>query len=197
MNLTPIAYLRLSGVNAKEHPVFRELIRVKQYFQKIKDIGSNNDMRIGPTLDKSAAGRFIKHALVIIKWLILNFFCANVKPKAASDVHDPRKVQRQISEKTHIRFNQSSNNLGVEEKNRSTPDIKSSSSSCSELNSLDSRNTQRSHIHKQSVSNAKRKHDGSIEGTSTTASTIGNQGHGDVTNKEKANKKRKTKKQGL
>ncbi|CAL3968376.1 unnamed protein product, partial [Diplocarpon coronariae] len=29
-------YLRLHGVNAREHPVFKELTRVKQYFDKIK-----------------------------------------------------------------------------------------------------------------------------------------------------------------
>ena len=58
-----IAYLRLNGVDAKEHPVFRELTRVKQYFDKIKDAETGDDPR--PTnLDKPAAGRFIKHALV-------------------------------------------------------------------------------------------------------------------------------------
>lgn len=57
------AYLRLNGVNAKEHPVFKELTRVKQYFQKIKDIETPPEK---PTmaLDKQAAGRFIKHGLV-------------------------------------------------------------------------------------------------------------------------------------
>lgn len=57
------AYLRLNGVNAKEHPVFRELTRVKQYFEKIKvaeSAGTNPNTK----LDKAAAGRFIKHALV-------------------------------------------------------------------------------------------------------------------------------------
>ena len=59
------SYLKLNGVPAKEHPVFRELTRVKQYFEKIKDA------EVGPpkaqptlTLNKEAAGRFIKHALV-------------------------------------------------------------------------------------------------------------------------------------
>lgn len=61
--LITIAYLRLNGVNSKEHPVFRELARVKQYFEKIKAAefaGTKQNM----TLDKAAAGRFIKHALV-------------------------------------------------------------------------------------------------------------------------------------
>lgn len=58
-----IAYLRLDGVNSKEHPVFRELTRVKQYFEKIKAAESAGT-RQNVTLDKAAAGRFIKHALV-------------------------------------------------------------------------------------------------------------------------------------
>lgn len=56
------SYLRLHGVDAKAHPVFQELTRVKEYFNKIKTaetagVGSKNK------LDTSAAGRFIKHGL--------------------------------------------------------------------------------------------------------------------------------------
>ena len=61
--LISIAYLRLNGVNSKEHPVFRELTRVKQYFEKIKAAESAGTKQ-NVTLDKAAAGRFIKHALV-------------------------------------------------------------------------------------------------------------------------------------
>ena len=57
------AYLRLNGVNSKEHPVFRELARVKQYFEKIKAAESAGTKR-NVTLDKAAAGRFINKALV-------------------------------------------------------------------------------------------------------------------------------------
>lgn len=60
-----VAYLRLKGVNAKEHPVFRELTRVKQYFEKIKSAESSSESkRENLSLDKQAAGRIIKHALV-------------------------------------------------------------------------------------------------------------------------------------
>ncbi|GAB1196021.1 hypothetical protein APSETT444_005287 [Aspergillus pseudonomiae] len=55
-------YLRLHGVNAKEHPVFRELTRVKQYFEKIKALEAEPEQRT-LTLDKQAASRFIKHGL--------------------------------------------------------------------------------------------------------------------------------------
>ncbi|RHZ47290.1 Sas10/Utp3/C1D family protein [Aspergillus thermomutatus] len=56
------SYLRLHGVDAKEHPVFRELTRVKQYFGKIQALEAEPEQRT-MTLDKEAAGRFIKHGL--------------------------------------------------------------------------------------------------------------------------------------
>ncbi len=59
------AYLRLNGVQAKEHPVFKELTRVKQYFEKLKvaETGPTKP-RENISLNKQAAGRVIKHALV-------------------------------------------------------------------------------------------------------------------------------------
>ncbi|KAL8854880.1 MAG: hypothetical protein Q9221_000386 [Calogaya cf. arnoldii] len=58
------SYLRLNGVDAKEHAVIRELTRVKQYFQKVEDVEKIGSRRENLTLDKAAAGRIIKHALV-------------------------------------------------------------------------------------------------------------------------------------
>lgn len=63
--LMVIAYLRLNSVNAKEHPIFSELSRVKQYFEKIKKVESGDPKRAAISLDKAAAGRFIGQALVI------------------------------------------------------------------------------------------------------------------------------------
>ncbi|KAL1959598.1 hypothetical protein VTO42DRAFT_1633 [Malbranchea cinnamomea] len=57
------SYLRLHGVNAREHPVFTELTRVKQYFEKIKKLETPPEKRT-MTVDKHAVGRFIKHGLV-------------------------------------------------------------------------------------------------------------------------------------
>jgi len=76
------SYIRLNGVEAKSHPVFRELARVKQYFDKIKAAESaglkpnaktsaypsaypstNASAKPNTNLDKDAAGRFVKHAL--------------------------------------------------------------------------------------------------------------------------------------
>lgn len=54
--------LRLNGVDAKAHPVFQELNRVKEYFEKIKTAETAGTKR-STTVDKQAAGRFIKHGL--------------------------------------------------------------------------------------------------------------------------------------
>ncbi|KAK2758051.1 hypothetical protein FQN54_004457 [Arachnomyces sp. PD_36] len=74
------SYLRLNGVNAKEHPIYKELTRVKQYFQKIKDLETPAEK---PTmaLDKQAAGRFIKHGL------------------AGNDKYDLERAEREAKEK--------------------------------------------------------------------------------------------------
>lgn len=62
--LIAAAYLRLNGIDAREHAVFRELTRVKQYFQKVEDVEKMGSRRENLSLDKAAAGRIIKHALV-------------------------------------------------------------------------------------------------------------------------------------
>jgi exosome complex protein LRP1 len=59
------SYLRLHGVQVKEHPVFKELTRVKQYFEKIKTAEAGPDSaRPAVTLNKEAATRVIRHGLV-------------------------------------------------------------------------------------------------------------------------------------
>lgn len=56
------SYLRLNGVDAKSHPVFQELARVKEYFGKIKAAETAGTKR-STILDKDAASRFIKDGL--------------------------------------------------------------------------------------------------------------------------------------
>ncbi|RKF79676.1 putative exosome-associated family protein [Golovinomyces cichoracearum] len=56
------SYLRLNGINAHEHPVFLELTRVKQYFEKIKQAEAPPAVR-NLIIDKDAASRFIKAGL--------------------------------------------------------------------------------------------------------------------------------------
>jgi hypothetical protein len=58
-----VAYLRLNGVKAREHPVFIELTRVKQYFDKIKTAETPAAER-NMAVDRAAAARFIKAGLV-------------------------------------------------------------------------------------------------------------------------------------
>ncbi|KAJ5116412.1 hypothetical protein N7456_000760 [Penicillium angulare] len=79
------SYLRLHGIEAKQHPVFRELTRVKQYFQKIKSLETEPEQRT-MTLDKSAAGRFIKHGL------------------AGNDKYDLERAEREAKEKARATF---------------------------------------------------------------------------------------------
>ena len=85
-----IAYLRLNGVNAKEHAVFRELTRVKQYFEKIKNVEAGDTSKKSMTLDNAAAGRFIRHAL------------------AANKPNDTIQVGQntQTKDRSHIKFEQ-------------------------------------------------------------------------------------------
>lgn len=52
-------------MNAKDHPVFRELTRVKQYFEKIKHAEFGDAKRENLKLNKPAAGRIVKRALVL------------------------------------------------------------------------------------------------------------------------------------
>jgi exosome complex protein LRP1 len=54
----------LHGVKAREHPVFTELTRVKQYFEKIKLVEHPAGKRENLSVDKGAAARMIKAGLV-------------------------------------------------------------------------------------------------------------------------------------
>lgn len=56
------SYLRLNGQNVKDHPVAQEIMRVRSYFNKIKEVEAGPVQR-NATLDKDAAARFIKHGL--------------------------------------------------------------------------------------------------------------------------------------
>ena len=54
--------LRLNGVDAKTHPVFQELNRVKEYFAKIKAAETVGQKRT-TMVDRDAAARFVRHGL--------------------------------------------------------------------------------------------------------------------------------------
>ncbi|KAL8687397.1 MAG: hypothetical protein Q9224_005163 [Gallowayella concinna] len=57
------SYLRLNGVDAKEHVIFGELARVRQYFEKVDHVEKLGSKRDDLSLNKAATERIIKHAL--------------------------------------------------------------------------------------------------------------------------------------
>lgn len=59
INVVPLAALRLKGTDAKQHPVFKELVRTRQYFEKIKKAEEPQAQRT-QTVNTQAAIRFIK-----------------------------------------------------------------------------------------------------------------------------------------
>ncbi|KZF20510.1 hypothetical protein L228DRAFT_250220 [Xylona heveae TC161] len=87
------SYLRLNGVNAREHAVFNELARVRNYFEKIKHVETSGSKRENLSLDKQAAARFVKHAL------------------SGNEKYDLDRAERLAKEKAkaHIKFEQLSN----------------------------------------------------------------------------------------
>lgn len=90
------SYLLMNGADAKEHPVFKELSRVKQYFEKIK-MAETAGVKKNTTLDKGAAGRFVKHALA-----------GNAKhDNEARERHVSKRKFEDMTERvgTHTRFN--------------------------------------------------------------------------------------------
>ncbi|KKY22098.1 putative exosome-associated family protein [Diplodia seriata] len=79
------SYLNLNGVKAKEHAVFTELTRVRQYFQKIKQV-EEAPIKPNQSLDKAAANRFIKAGL------------------AGNDQYDKERALRQAKERAIAQF---------------------------------------------------------------------------------------------
>jgi len=84
--------LRLNGVEAKDHAVFTELTRVKQYFEKIKKLEEPTPER-EKTVNTEAAARFIRADLADNKEIKqgLTELIANEKAKAASKTSESEK----------------------------------------------------------------------------------------------------------
>jgi exosome complex protein LRP1 len=61
------ASLRLNEVDARKHPIFTELTRVKQYFEKIQKLEAPVEERTA-TVDTQAAIRFIRSDLVSVDY---------------------------------------------------------------------------------------------------------------------------------
>ncbi|KAG4099355.1 exosome-associated factor Rrp47/DNA strand repair C1D [Neocallimastix lanati (nom. inval.)] len=56
-------YLKTNGVATKDHPIMKELERVKKYFIKLQKLEKNTENKAKFKIDKDAAGRMINNAL--------------------------------------------------------------------------------------------------------------------------------------
>ncbi|KAH8802784.1 Sas10/Utp3/C1D family-domain-containing protein [Xylogone sp. PMI_703] len=93
------SYLRLNGVKAREHPVFKELTRVKEYFSKIAAAETPVAQKGNLKLDKQAASRFIASGL------------------AGNDKIDLQRAEQQAKERarSHIKFQELSKKRKAED----------------------------------------------------------------------------------
>jgi exosome complex protein LRP1 len=115
-----LAYLRLNGVKARERPVFIELTRVKQYFDKIKT--AETPAERNKTVDKAAAARFIKAGLVSQD--SIPAFFPGTYPRttnslqAGNDKYDLERAEQQAKERAraHIKFEQTSKDIASKRK---------------------------------------------------------------------------------
>lgn len=95
-----VASLRLNGVNAKEHPVFKELTRVRQYFEKIKNI-ENPPPKPDQSLNKEAAIRFIRADLADNKEVNTKLSEMIAKERAKAAIKAAQLGQKRKAETDH------------------------------------------------------------------------------------------------
>lgn len=93
-------------MDAKQHPVFRELTRVKQYFEKIKLLETEPEERT-MALDKAAAGRFIKHGLVSIElfhYFAIATYVLTESTQSGNDKYDLERAEKQAKERARAQL---------------------------------------------------------------------------------------------
>ncbi|TVY48122.1 Exosome complex protein [Lachnellula occidentalis] len=96
------SYLRLHGVKAREHPVFTELTRVKQYFDKIKMTETPPSTTRTMTIDKAVARRFLEPDLAASKKDAL--LAAELKAKEKARAHIKfDELNKQIEERQNAK----------------------------------------------------------------------------------------------
>lgn len=98
-----LGYLRLRGVDGKQHPVFTELTRLKHYMGKIEEAEKPPEQRT-MTLDKAAAGRFIKHGLVSSHTVILASAITDSTLQAGNDKFDLERKEQSAKEKARAQL---------------------------------------------------------------------------------------------
>lgn len=119
------SYLRLNGVNAREHLIFTELTRVRQYFDKIKLVETPVGTMSNLKLDKTVARRFYKADLAGNDKWDLNRAQQLVKERAGAHI----KFE-ELSEKMELDASSKKRKIGVEgEQQASAPDADSASDS--------------------------------------------------------------------
>ncbi|KAI1351030.1 Sas10/Utp3/C1D family-domain-containing protein [Xylaria sp. FL0043] len=91
--------LRLNGVDAKEHPIFKELARVRQYFDKIKNI-EFPPQKPEQSLNKEAAIRFIRADLADNKEINTKLTEMIAKERAKAALKTRQAEKRKLSEIT-------------------------------------------------------------------------------------------------
>merc|ERR1712225_67999 len=172
------SYLRLNGVKAREHPVFKELTRVKQYFDKIKAIETPVERTMA--VDKAAAARFIKAGL------------------SGNEKYDLARAEQIAKEraKAHIKFGNQSMDLDKKRKageleatigdDSDSSDSDSSSQSAPEPAAKPVRSKKKGKVHKSAST--------STSGASTPAITS-NEGEAKSERPEKPKNAKKMKKQ--
>ncbi|KAI6381817.1 hypothetical protein MCOR25_001048 [Pyricularia grisea] len=117
--------LRLEGVDAKNHDVFRELTRTKQYFDKIKKAETPPEPRPeGAGVDTQAAIRFIKADLADEKSKEMNLrlkeLLAKEKAKAALKKRRAPEAAEASAETSDASVNQSDNSKAKRKKHGSS-----------------------------------------------------------------------------
>ncbi|KAH6716286.1 Sas10/Utp3/C1D family-domain-containing protein [Leptodontidium sp. MPI-SDFR-AT-0119] len=171
------SYLRLNGIKAREHPVFKELTRVKQYFDKIKAIETPVERNMA--VDKAAAARFIKAGL------------------SGNDKYDLARAEQIAKEraKAHIKFGDSSKDG---EKKRKAGELEAATEESSDSSDSDSSSGSAPEITAKPVGSKKKQKMDKTEsrptsGTSTPASAS-NDGEKKSEKSKRSGEENKTKK---
>jgi len=125
--------LRLNGVDAKSHPVFQELSRVKEYFAKIKSAETAGTKR-SSAVDKAAAGRLIKHGLA-----------GNERYDRKRATGGEKRKFENMSERvgSHIRFEEPAKKMRAQDGLGDAEPVRSEASSSAEQELLDKKAAKR------------------------------------------------------
>ncbi|QKX64001.1 uncharacterized protein TRUGW13939_11174 [Talaromyces rugulosus] len=129
------SYLRLHGVDAKDHPINTELTRLKQYFAKIENLEKQPEKRT-MALDQGAARRFISRGLAGNDKFDIARAEKQAKEKARAQLKAALMAQKKQSKPESLALavatSQESSNDTPQSTSRPQPDSDSDSSSDSE-----------------------------------------------------------------